>query len=204
MGKYKVTVIIPAYNSEQFIRGAIESVPDRPDVETIVVNDGSTDQTAVIASSYAKVHLINHETNKGVAAAVNTGLDNAKGGYVVLLGSDDYLYTVPFEKLIDELDGTDLVYFDLRTNDGSIFQLTPETKLAYCGSTKFMRKAFIDSVRNDETKKAGEDWFFYLELLKKNPTEKFTGVVAKHYNYPREGSLSWQLQNGLIEKGGEE
>lgn len=201
MGKYKVTVIIPAYNSEQFIRGAIESVPDRPDVETIVVNDGSTDQTAVISSSYAKVHLINHETNKGVAAAVNTGLDNAKGEYVVLLGSDDYLCTAPFEKLIDELDGTDLVYFDLRTNDGSIFQLTPETKLSYCGSTKFMRKAFIDSVRNDEAKKAGEDWFFYQELLKKNPTEKFTGVVAKHYNYPREGSLSWQLQNGIIEKG---
>lgn len=201
MGNYKVTVIIPAYNSEQFIRGAIESVPDRPDVETIVVNDGSTDQTAVIASSYAKVHLISHETNKGVAAAVNTGLENAKGEYVVLLGSDDYLCTVPFEKLIDELDGTDLVYFDLRTNEGSIFQLMPETKLSYCGSTKFMRKAFIDSVRNDETKKAGEDWFFYLELLKKNLTEKFTGVVAKHYNYPREGSLSWQLQNGLIEKG---
>ena len=198
MGSYKLSVIIPAYNAEETIKRAIESIPRREDIQTIVVDDGSTDKTYEVASTFPYVLVVKSKKNKGVAAAVNTGLSLATGEYVVLLGSDDDFYTQALETAMEQLDGTDLVYFDLRINDGMIMYLRPDTKETYCGSTKFMRREFIGDLREPEDKKAGEDWVFYQELLKKNPTEKFTNIVAKHYNFPREGSLSWQMRNGLI------
>ena len=198
MANYKVSVVIPAYNAESTIENAINSIPQRDDVEIIVVNDGSTDNTAHLVRNTERAVLVNHEENYGVASAVNTGIDNTQGEYIVLLGSDDDFYPEEFNRAMEELDGTDLVYFDLRINDGTIVHLEPSTKETYCGSTKFMRSDFIGDTRNPEEKRAGEDWFFYHKLLEKNPTEKFTNLVVKHYNFPREGSLSWQQRNGLI------
>lgn len=198
MGTYKLSIIIPAYNAEETIERAIESIPRREDIQIIVIDDGSTDKTYEVASTFPQVLVVKSKKNKGVAAAVNTGLSLATGEYVVLLGSDDDFYTQELEMAMEQLDGTDLVYFDLRINDGMIMYLRPDTKQVYCGSTKFMRREFIGDLREPEDKKAGEDWVFYQELLKKNPTEKFTNIVAKHYNFPREGSLSWQMRNGLI------
>lgn len=203
----RVAVIIPAFNAEDTITKAIKSIPDSANIRIIVVDDCSTDNTLGLACralnsfAHSRCSLVTHAINKGVAAAVNSGLkvaDDKLCEYVVLLGADDDFYTEEFEKAMEYLDGTDLVYFDLRTNDGTIFHLDENTKEVFCGSTKFMRRKFIGDLRNDETKKAGEDWYFYQELLKKNPTEKFTNLVVKHYNFPREGSLSWKMRNGQI------
>ena len=100
-----------------------------------------------------------------------------------------------FLKAMEQFDGTDLVYFDLKVNDGSIFKLTEESKRNLCGSTKFMRKEFVGDTRNPDIRQ-GEDWFFYEELLKKNPTERFTNLLVKHYNFPRKGSLTDIAVNG--------
>lgn len=196
----KVSVIIPVYNQEYLVFKAISSVPKREDVEIIVIDDCSTDNTYEHLKMYLKdqrnIRLYHNKKNKGVGYTVNRGYDLAKGEYVVLLGSDDYFYRDKFEKIIDELDGTDLVYFDLRLNDGFVWHLDEKMKYEYCGSTKFMRREFIGDIRNPEMR-AREDYYFYQELLKKNPTEKFTGIVVKHYNFPREGSLTWIACNGF-------
>ena len=194
--KTKVTVIIPVYNEPELVIRALKSVPLREDINIIVVDDCSTDNTFdKVAEYFAEedrgIVLWRQEKNWGVGAAVNEGLDLASGEYIVLLGADDYFLTDKFEEVMDELDGTDLVYFDLKINDGYIFKLTPETKYKYCGSTKFMRREFVGDTRNPE-KRYREDWDFYQELMKKKPTEKFTHKVIKHYNFPREGSLTWQ------------
>lgn len=197
----KVTVIIPTYNAEDTIEQAINSIPKRDDVEIIFVNDGSTDKSlerGLNALKGYKCTCVVDKANGGVSTAVNAGLDEATGDYVVLLGSDDDFYTDKFIECMQYLDGTDLVYFGLQINSGAIWMPTPETREKICGAVKFMRREFIGSVRNDETMRAAEDFYFNQDLLKKNPTENFTGIVAKHYNYPREGSLSWQLQNGII------
>lgn len=203
MANFKVSVIIPAYNAEDTIVRAIESIPLDEDIEVVVVNDGSTDNTYKIVEPLYKKDVIDvlvDQPNKGVASAVNAGLDAASGEYVVLLGSDDWFVKEEFEKVKNELDGTDLVYFNLETNNGTIFRLREDTKRLYAGSVKFMRRAFIGDTRNPENKKAGEDWYFYNEILKKNPTEKFTDVTVKRYNYPREGSLSWKRGHGEFKK----
>lgn len=197
----KVSVVIPVYNQESLIERAIRSIPLRDDIETIVVDDGSTDDTGNklvtigIELNDPNFIVLHNRKNMGVGYTVNRGLDIADGEYIVLLGSDDYFYTDEFLKAMEQLDGTDLVYFDLKVNDGSIFKLTEESKRNLCGSTKFMRKEFVGDTRNPDIRQ-GEDWFFYGELLKKNPTERFTNLLVKHYNYPRKGSLTDIAVNG--------
>lgn len=192
----KVSVIIPVYNQEKLLIRALESVPKRDDVEIIVINDGSTDNSYNNAVDWAvkngrkNFSVWNNSENRGVAYTVNRGYDLAQGEYIVLLGSDDYFYTDKFEEIMTMLDGTDLIYFNLEINDGTVWHLIPETKTLFCGSVKFMRRDFIGNTRNPEDKRAGEDSFFYQDLLKKNPSEIFTNITAKHYNFPRIGSLT--------------
>jgi hypothetical protein len=61
-----------------------------------------------------------------------------------------------------------------------------------------MRRAFVGDTRNQVEKRVHEDAYFFAALQAKNPTELFTGIVAKRYNYPREGSLSYLVANGKI------
>lgn len=192
----KISVIIPVYNQEKLVSRAIDSIPKRKDIEIIVIDDKSTDNTLKVLKERKDITLLQNDVNKGVGYTVNKGYDNAHGEYIVLLGSDDYFYTEEFEKIITELDGTDLVYFNLQLNDGYVWHLNEQTKRDYCGSTKFIRRKFLGNTRNPEIR-AREDWYFYNDLLKKNPTEKFTDKTIKHYNFPREGSLTWIVCNGF-------
>jgi len=206
MVRYKVSVIMAAYNAEDTIEMALNSIPDREDVEIIVVDDGSTDSTARKVREFGRAKLVQHKKNYGLGKALNTGLKEASGEYVVMLDADDDFYPVIFEEIMEDLDGTDLVYFNLITNDGTIFDLTPNSKDIYCGQTKFMRKEFIGDSKYDESAPIAEDVSFWNELKEKNPTEKYTGLIVKHYNSPREGSLTWRRQQGefddyLREKG---
>lgn len=84
----RVSFIMPAYNSEVTISQAIESVLNQTikPYEIIVVNDGSTDGTAAIASQYP-IKLL-HKENGGVASALNIGLEDAKGDYIAIVESD--------------------------------------------------------------------------------------------------------------------
>lgn len=85
-----VSVVIPAYNSARFIGETIERVlaQDLSDVEVIVVNDGSTDETLSVVSRYPSVKVIN-QVNVGVTAARNAGVRAALGDWVGFVDSDD-------------------------------------------------------------------------------------------------------------------
>jgi glycosyltransferase involved in cell wall biosynthesis len=85
-----VSVIIPVYNGELYLAEALDSVfaQDYRPIEVIVVDDGSTDDTAAVAKRYSQVHYF-HQTNQGPPAARNTGLNNCKGELIALLDADD-------------------------------------------------------------------------------------------------------------------
>lgn len=190
-----ISVIIPTYNAEDTVGRTIRSVEDAPDVEIIVVNDGSTDnsQEAILDALFEKdCHTVYaKQENKGVAGAVNKGLDLARGKYVVLLGSDDWLLE-GFDKFRELMKGdADLIFFDLEVNDGSVWHITDDNDQLYVGSVKFMRREFVGEDREPLGVQFAEDRELYEKLLKKNPKKVFTGVVLKHYNFPREGSLCW-------------
>ena len=86
-----VSVIIPAYNSEDFIRRAIDSVlaQTRPAAEIIVVDDGSTDNTREIVQSYGPPVQYLYQANAGPGAARNTGIRQARSVWIAFLDSDD-------------------------------------------------------------------------------------------------------------------
>jgi glycosyltransferase involved in cell wall biosynthesis len=86
----RITVIIPAYNRENYLGAAIESVlaQTRPPDEIIVVDDGSTDRTAEIAGSFAQVRCLS-QTNQGLSATRNAGIRAAQGELLAFLDSDD-------------------------------------------------------------------------------------------------------------------
>jgi cellulose synthase/poly-beta-1,6-N-acetylglucosamine synthase-like glycosyltransferase len=87
-----ISVVIPCYNQSQFLADAIESVLRQtwPDVELIVVDDGSTDATRLVAQQFAAVRYL-HQSNQGLSAARNAGLALSTGQFVAFLDSDDRL-----------------------------------------------------------------------------------------------------------------
>jgi glycosyltransferase involved in cell wall biosynthesis len=86
-----VSVIIPVYNNEKYLGEAIESVLGQTyrSFELIVVNDGSTDNSAAIAKSYASQLRYYYQDNSGVGAALNRGVELSRGNFLSFLDADD-------------------------------------------------------------------------------------------------------------------
>ena len=98
----KISVILSAYNEEKFIEKAIESVVNQTlkDIEIIIINDGSTDNTLSIINGYAnddsRIKVIDQE-NIGLGASRNKGMKIATGEYVTFLDGDDWFREDAFE-----------------------------------------------------------------------------------------------------------
>ncbi len=193
----KISVIIPVYNQETLILTALESVPKQQNIELVIVNDGSTDSTDLQINSYIEqnknkqaIQYIRHDINKGLADTINSGLSAAIGDYIVILDSDDFFLTEDFKKIIPLLNGPDLVYFNLRLNDGSIWDMAEQNEAVLSGSVKFIKRDFIGDTRYDGNKRNDGDYDFYSKLSEKNPIEIFTTITIKHYNFLRDGSIT--------------
>lgn len=88
-----VTVLMPVYNGEKYLRQAIDSILAQSygDFEFLIINDGSIDQSIEIVASYndPRIRLVNNEENLGLIATLNKGLDLAKGKYLARMDCDD-------------------------------------------------------------------------------------------------------------------
>lgn len=101
----KLSIIIPAYNASGYVERCIESIVSQgySDLEILIVDDGSTDNTLEICRSLSdKYPFINalHKANGGVSSARNFGIDNAKGEYLMFVDVDDYLLPDTLKKAI--------------------------------------------------------------------------------------------------------
>jgi len=89
----KVTVLMPVYNGEQYLREAIESILTQSftDFEFLIINDGSTDSSVEIIESYddPRIRLIHNEANLKLVATLNKGVDLARGEYIARMDCDD-------------------------------------------------------------------------------------------------------------------
>ena len=103
-----LSVAIPSYNSQNYLRKCVESLlPAGDDIEIIIVNDGSKDHTGEIAEEYASrypgIVKAVHQENGGHGEAVNTGLKNATGLYYKVVDSDDWVDERTLPKIIETL-----------------------------------------------------------------------------------------------------
>jgi glycosyltransferase involved in cell wall biosynthesis len=100
----KISVIIPVYNAEKYLRECLDSVINQTlkDIEIICVNDGSTDSSPAILEEYAsqdeRIKIIN-KPNSGYGHTMNVGLDNAAGEYIGIVESDDFVKHDMYETL---------------------------------------------------------------------------------------------------------
>lgn len=121
----EISVIVPVYNTEPYLRECIESIlrQSYTDFEVLLVDDGSTDDSGAICDEYAKkdnrIKVI-HTKNMGVSSARNIGLDNAIGNWIIFADADDELYKDALNLRYDDFEKHDLVL-------GSYYECSHET-----------------------------------------------------------------------------
>ncbi|MCO6452457.1 MAG: glycosyltransferase family 2 protein [Caldilineales bacterium] len=101
-----ISVIIPAYNVEEYLAAAIESVLQQNDasLQIVIIDDGSTDDTGRVAQSFGQQVTYFQQENSGIGAARNAGLQNARGDFVAFLDADDLWPQGRLERLLKELE----------------------------------------------------------------------------------------------------
>ncbi len=104
----KVSVVMPVYNGEKYLREAIDSILNQTfsDFEFIIINDCSADSTEQIIMSYTddRIVYVKNEKNMGVAESLNRGIDLAKGEYIARMDADDISLPERFEKQVKFMD----------------------------------------------------------------------------------------------------
>lgn len=195
--KYKVSVIIPCYNSDKTIRKCLESIPKRDDIEIIAINDGSTDKTIGYLKNYQRfghkdLKIIDYSENKGVSYARNQGIDIATGEYLVFIDSDDYVFPDVFNEIVDNyLNGDyEMVFYDMENNVKFKFEATQNNYQCKYGMFKFIRRDFLGDMRFVVGMQYAEDKELHLRLISMFPKCYFTGKLMYHYDFPKKGSLS--------------
>lgn len=106
----KVSVVIPLFNKENYIKETLESVLNQTftDFEVVIVNDGSTDKSGEIVAQFndKRIRFFEHKTNKGLSAARNTGILNSKSDYIAFLDADDIWH----ENYLDTINSLMIIY----------------------------------------------------------------------------------------------
>lgn len=180
-----ISVVMPAYNSEKYIGEAIESILNQTftDFEFIIINDGSTDNTAKIIKQYAqqdaRIKFVNHSKNKGLVGVLNEGLDIATGEYIARMDSDDISLPTRFEKQVKYMDahpecgvlGTWFKTFGKRNTvvkHPTIIKLLNILSDEHVGHpTVMLRKSIIDKYqfRYDTNYKHAEDFELWSRMV---------------------------------------
>lgn len=135
----KVSVIVPVYNSEQELRDCLDSLVEQTekDIEIIVIDDGSIDNSPEIEAEYQKkypnVKVYRNERNLGQSETRNRGIELAEGDYIAFLDSDDYVNPGMYEELYQaavENNMPELISTGLKFVEGSEYR---KNKLEYIG-----------------------------------------------------------------------
>lgn len=202
----KVSIILAAYNTFEYISDCLASIPERDDIEIILVDDASDDGTEIELIKYCRDHkgcvLIHNDENIGVAMSLNKACDVASGEYITQLDSDDEYFTAVLNNIIDNDLNADIVYFDMQINDGSIWKSSPESRFIIIDHCSFIKRDLIGEHRRPD-KRMGSGVEFNIDIQKeldnRNGSVIYTNKVAYKYNHPREGSIIDLYKKGLIE-----
>ena len=195
----KFSVIVPIYNSEKYLKKCLDSLVNQTfkNIEIILVNDGSTDNSEDIIKQYLKDKRIIYlkKENGGQASARNLGLSKAKGDYISFIDSDDYVDLDMFEKLNECTFDNDIIlsdYYYTKENQDNYVKLfngnagniinTDYWKFDTCPWNKFYKKSFL--IENNFSFPEGimyEDYASIPTLIKYNPKLYYCNKAFVHY-----------------------
>jgi GalNAc5-diNAcBac-PP-undecaprenol beta-1,3-glucosyltransferase len=170
-----VSVIIPTYKRAEHIPKAIESVRRQThrNIEIVVVDDGSPDNTASVIQAIpeSRIRYVRHDTNKGVSAARNTGINAATGEYIAFIDDDDEWREDKLEKQFQVITGYDAVLcmgvwkgFPMRVHTRSDISLDDLRAGSFNPSGLLAKIYVLRDVLFDETLKQGEDWDVFIRI----------------------------------------
>lgn len=210
-----VSVVIPAYNAALYLNEAVESLfaQTYKNLQIIIVNDGSKDDTAKIADALAqrdkRVEVI-HKANGGVSAARNDAFKAARGKYICFLDADDVYLPKKVEKQVAFLEAhpeTVLVHCNFYVGDETFQKLEPihrgklpaplEQIFVYCNwfppLTPMLRASLVQKVGFFDTSLAvGEDWEYWIRCLEHGKFAHLDEFLAKYRRHGKQAHNNWE------------
>lgn len=200
----KISIIIPVYNGEEYIERCLDSISKQSyeNIEIIIINDGSTDNTQLICDGYlekeCRARVVSKE-NEGVSVARNAGLDLAVGDYIYFADADDYVLQDGLKELVNRASETaaDIVVAGYHVNNGAHESkvpplITKDTDDFLCSiftgknhsalwNKLFSRKLF-DKIRFSENLSYMEDKALVSEvLIRYQPSIAFLNIPVYVY-----------------------
>lgn len=201
-----VSVLVPVYNAEKTIVRCLDSILGQTyqNIEVIIVNDGSKDNTLSILEDYSekdsRIRLYD-EQNGGVAAARNIALRNAQGEYILYVDSDDWLELNAIECLLGEMrkdvdivfcssdhaEKPEEVHFENRkvieewNHDQQIYEFLLHRRMSGMLWNKLIRRSLTEGIGFNEKTGYGEDAEFLWEILEKSKNMLVTNEVLYHH-----------------------
>lgn len=209
-----ISVIIPVYNTGKYLDRCVGSILGQniDDIELILVDDGSTDESPLICATLAKKHTCIkyiHQYNKGVSSARNLGLEHATGEYIHFFDSDDYIVGDFYYEVTNlaKLQDADICCTTICSEDSqgrfklpgvgterkkisseeAVKELLLCNKVSYSLCDKLFKRDIISGVRLDEQIFHNEDFLFCYEAIKKAKTVLCISKSYYHYCH-NEGS----------------
>lgn len=212
-----ISVIVPVYNSERWLRRCVDSILAQTytDFELLLIDDGSTDNSGVICDEYASLDSrvsIFHKPNGGVSSARNLGLDKANGEWVTFIDADDWIEFNMFENYLKYAHSKINLLFGGHNNyfaDGRVetkhlpsvcidksnfdsYYSKYEFQWRTSPWAKFYKKSTIDSLglRFDSKMKIGEDAIFLYRFMIYEGVFRLVPVYGYNYNFEVSSSLT--------------
>jgi len=202
-----VSIITPSYNQGEFIRETIESVlsQDYPNIEYIIIDGGSTDNTIQILQEYESKLSFLSEIDEGQADAVNKGIAFAQGEIIGWLNSDDLYYPNAVSRIVEIFNdhpAIDVVYGEgcHITKSGTVIARYPTESFHYqklaercfiCQPTVFIRKKCLNSIGSlDKNLDLCMDYDLWIRIGKEYNFYYYPEEIAKSRIYPENKTLS--------------
>ncbi|WP_336664156.1 glycosyltransferase family 2 protein [Elizabethkingia meningoseptica] len=215
-----VSIIIPVYNAADTLHIALNSILSQTyqNIEVIIINDCSKDNTSNIINRYIaklvegddiSIKVLNHESNRGVAAARNTGLDNASGAYIYYVDADDYIERNAIELMVEEIIKTeaDIIgcnwclsfnHNERKMNQPSFVSSGEAIQKMLHGTMRWNLWLFVvrrslyedNNIRFIPGMNMGEDMMVMMKLFTHADKVSFIDKALYHYGQSNEGSLT--------------
>lgn len=223
--EYLVSFIIPIYNAEKYLDECIKSIIKQTysNFELLLVNDGSTDNSAIICDTYAnkdsRIKVI-HKINGGDSSARNIGLDNAKGEYICFVDADDVIHPKLLETTLSVLMETQqdiiiyryklfnnkIIYsqnsnnsFFVMSNQEAIKEMLKGQKYRGLMCNKLVHRHYYENIRFPEGRSFGEDTYVTYQVLIECPSVVYLDEIFYYYRQNDKSALHQDVSEKNLE-----